>query len=143
MNLQVKRKRARIEIVPMIDVMFFMLIFFMLFSTLKTAQTGVPVELPKTLHVGNAEQNTIVISIDKNANLFYGTQQVTPDELNLRVAKEMEKDTMTKVVIKPDASVSYSELIKVMDGLAAVGVDRPLLGVDRTQIPKQNAATLK
>jgi biopolymer transport protein ExbD len=136
MNLQVKRKRARIEIVPMIDVMFFLLIFFMLFSTLKSAQTGVPVELPKTLHLGNTEQNTIVISIDKDINLFYGMQQVTQEELNLRVARELEKDTLTRVVIKPDASVSYSVLIKVMDGLAAVGVDRPLLGVDREQMPK-------
>ena len=131
LKLQVVRKKPRIEIIPMIDVMFFMLVFFMLFSTLKSAQTGVPVDLPKTVNSGKAAQNDIVISINREAQCFFGKQPVGISELTRRVAAEIQKDPQTRVIIKPDAAVPYGELIQVMDALAGVGVDKPLWGVDR------------
>lgn len=131
MDLRIKRKRSRIEIVPMIDIMFFMLVFFMLFTTLKTAQTGVEVELPKTFHLGQAAQNTVVISITKDSSLFFGKDPVTADGLTGRVQQELRNDQSTVFIVKPDTTVSYGELVKVMDTLAGAGVERPLLGVER------------
>lgn len=124
--------------VPMIDVVFFLLIFFMLFSTLKTAQTGVPVELPKTFHLGQAEGNTVIVSITKDSRVYFGTEVMTLEKLTEAVGREVEQDPTTRVVIKPDATVSYDNLVRVMDALADSGVERPLLGVDRQQMPKQN-----
>lgn len=134
-NFEMKRRRPRIELVPMIDVVFFMLFFFMLFSTMKTAQNGVPIDLPKSTHLGKPEQNTVLVMIDKNAKVYFGTQSVGLEELTRRIRFELKKDDQTRVIIKPDATVPYGELIKVMDSLAGVGVQRPLLGVDRQQIP--------
>jgi biopolymer transport protein ExbD len=140
MNLQVKRRRARIELVPMIDVLFFMLVFFMLFSTLNGAQTGVPIDLPKALHLGDVEQNTIVISITSDSQIYLGKQLLGMDELKSKVGQKLQSDPVTRVIVRPDAVVSYQEIVHVMDALASVGVERPLLGVDRQQIP--NAAKL-
>jgi biopolymer transport protein ExbD len=134
-NFQINRRRPRIELVPMIDVVFFILFFFLMFSTLKTAQTGVPVDLPKTTHLGRPEQNTIVVTIAKDTRVYFGTEAVNLSELNRRINTELKKDEQTRVIIKPDASVPYRELIRVMDSLAAAGVQQPLLGVDRQQIP--------
>jgi biopolymer transport protein ExbD len=136
MILQVKRRRPRIEIVPMIDVMFFMLIFFFLFSTLKTGQSGVEVELPKTVNMGKSVQNTVVISITKEERIYFGKEPVRLEELGQRAAGELRQDPGSRFVVKPDAAVPYAELIKVMDALAGAGVEQPLLGVDRGQIPK-------
>lgn len=137
-NLQIQRRRPRIELVPMIDVVFFMLIFFMLFSTLKTAQTGVPVDLPKTFHLGRAEGNTVIVSITKDSQVYFGNQAMNLDQLAAKVRREIEQDPATRVVIKPDAKVAYDSLVRVMDALADSGVERPLLGVDRQRIPKRN-----
>ena len=136
MKLQISRRRPRIELVPMIDVMFFMVVFFMLFSTLKSAQNGVPVDLPKTIQMGETKTNSVVISIDKDSQLFLGKQKLDLKELAERVRLELRKDSKTDVIINPDSVVSYGELIKVMDVLAGAGVQRPLLGVNREQIPK-------
>ncbi|TCL73276.1 biopolymer transport protein ExbD [Hydrogenispora ethanolica] len=138
MKLEIKRRQSRIELVPMIDVMFFMVVFFMVFSTLKTAQTGVPLELPKALHIGKAEQNTVVVSIDKQSRLFYGKQTVDLGALKERIRREIAGDAETQVVIRPDAAVPYFQVVKVMDALASVGVKKPLLGVDRQQMPNAN-----
>mgnify|MGYP001952131120 CR=1 FL=1 len=138
MRLQVKRRRPKIEIVPMIDVIFFMLIFFFLFSTLQTGQSGVEVDLPKTVNIGKSQQNTIVVSINRERRIFLGKELVGLAELGPKVASELQQDPESRFVIKPDAKVPYSELIKVMDVLAGAGVKQPLLGVDRHQIPKSN-----
>ena len=137
-NIQIKRKRPRIEIVPMIDVMFFMLVFFLLFSTLKSAQSGVEVELPRTLHLGQTEQNVIIVNIDKELRTFIGKKQVDSNELGERINAALQKDPQARIVIKPDAAVPYRNLINVMDILAGTGVNKPLLGVDRRQIPRNN-----
>ena len=136
-NLQVQRRRPRIELVPMIDVVFCMLIFFMLFSTLKTAQTGVAVDLPKTFHLGRAEDNTVIVTIAKDTRVYFGSEAMTLEKLATKVRQEIERDPATRVVVKPDATVSYDNLVRVMDALADSGVERPLLGVDRQQIPKR------
>lgn len=136
MILRVKRRKPRLEIIPMIDIIFFMLVFFMLFSTLKTAQTGVEVELPKAVNLGKTEQNTIVVSITKEERIFWGKEPVSIEELERKVQLELRQDPASRFVVKPDATVPYLKLIKVMDALAGAGVKQPLLGVDRRQIPK-------
>lgn len=132
MKFQINRRRSRIELVPMIDVMFFMVIFFMLFSTLNSAQNGVAVDLPKALQLGEPKNNSVVISINKDSQLFIGKQKINLTGLGERIRLELGKDPKTNVIINPDTVVSYGELIKVMDVLAGAGVQRPLLGVTRT-----------
>lgn len=136
MKFEVKRKRPRVEIVPMIDVIFFLLIFFFMFSTLKQAQTGVEVNLPKTVHVGQTKDNMVVISIDQNSQVYYGKESVTLSKLAEAVKEEIEKDETTRFIVKPDATVAYQDIIKVTDVLASQGVSQPMWGVDRQQIPK-------
>lgn len=124
------------ELVPMIDVMFFILIFFMLFATFNTDRAGVPVELPKTVQLGSMKSNAVVVSINKDSELFLGKQKVSIPEIVATVRSELRKDPKTDVIINPDKVVSYGELIKVMDALSGAGVQKPLLGVDRRQMPR-------
>lgn len=135
MQFEVKRKRPRVEIVPMIDVIFFLLIFFFLFSNLNEAQTGVEVDLPQTLHLGQVEQNLVVISIRDNNEVFFGKNPVPLEGLAEHVRNELEKDVQTRFIVRPDATVSYQRIIQVTDILAGEGIDKPLWGVDRHQIP--------
>lgn len=135
MKLQIKRRVPRIEIVPMIDVLCFMLIFFFIFSTFKSDQTGVEVDLPKAVHLGQTEQNTVVISIDHNAQVFFGEEPVSLTVLENRIAGELSHNRQTRFIVKPDASVPYRAIIAVTDILASYGVDKPLWGVDRQQMP--------
>ncbi len=135
MNLQLNRRRSRIDMIPMIDVMFFMLVFFMLFSTINGAQTGVPVNLPKVFHLGNIVENTMVISITDDSRIYLGKQLLELNELKEQISKQLLNDPATRIIIRPDATVTYREIVRVMDTLASAGLERPLLGVDRQQIP--------
>jgi biopolymer transport protein ExbD len=140
MEFQIKRRRGRIEIVPMIDIMFFMLVFFMLFSTLDKAKTGIEVELPKTVNIGAAKINTVVISINKDGQVFFGKNPVDLDQLQLEIRRELEKDSRISFIIRPDAAVPYGGIIRVTDLLASEGIYKPLWGVDRQQMPRSATA---
>lgn len=135
MNLQIKRRRPRIELVPMIDVLFFMLVFFMLFSTINGSEAGVPVQLPKVLHMGDAANNSLVVTITAGSQVYLGKRQIEINQLKQLVGLELQKEPATQVIVRPDAAVTYERIVKVMDVLADTGVEKPLLGVDRQQIP--------
>lgn len=131
MKLQIKQRRARIEILPMIDVIFFLLIFFMVYGTLAKTESAVPVELPKTIHVGDEAQPTLIVAIREDASVWIGESQVSIDELKERTRLELMENPNTTVVLHPERSVMYDVLIGVMDALAEAGVINPMLGVER------------
>ena len=69
-------KRARIEIIPMIDTIFFLLVFFMI-STLSMSQyRGMPVNLPKAASGQQAPADSAAITIDKESRIFLNKEEV-------------------------------------------------------------------
>jgi biopolymer transport protein ExbD len=141
MEFKIRRRPSKIEIVPMIDIMFFMLVFFMLFATFEKVKTGIEVDVPKTVNIGESNQNTTVISIDRNDQVFWGQEPVSIEQLKMKVREELKKDAAARFVIKPDAQVRYEKLINVTDSLASEGVFKPLWGVDRQRIPNTTNET--
>lgn len=131
MKLQIKSRRARIEMLPMIDVICFLLFFFMIYGTLDTTESAVPVELPKTIHVGDEAQPTLIVTIRNDATIWIGESQVSMDELKQRARTTLQGNPETTVVLHPERNVMYEDLVSVMDGLADAGVRSPMLGVER------------
>jgi biopolymer transport protein ExbD len=138
-ELQIKTKRPRIEIIPMIDVIFFLLVFFMLYGTLDTNKTAVKVDLPKTVNLGDPTTPSLVVSIHEDGGVWIGNDSIADDQLSTVIRERVKKDPNLLVVLHPERLVPYERLIAVMDRLAAGGVTRPLLGVERQ---KQSEAKL-
>ena len=84
-------KKARIEIIPMIDTIFFLLVFFMI-STLSMAQyRGMPVNLPKAASGQQSPAESAAITIDKQARLFLNKQAVDKAALGNLLRQELAK----------------------------------------------------
>src|SRR6476620_9592915 len=69
-------KRTKIEIIPMIDTMFFLLVFFMLSSLALTKMMGLPVNLPKAATAPKQNSTDLTITIDKDQHVFLNKDQV-------------------------------------------------------------------
>ncbi|NLW56698.1 MAG: biopolymer transporter ExbD [Firmicutes bacterium] len=126
-----KPKTPRLDIVPMIDVLFFVLVFFMYFTTFKTAVSGVPLNLPSSSRAVSLEQNRIVVTIDQKETVYYGAEPVSLDQLTRTLAPLASKDPNLLVIINADAQVSYGKVISVMDAVTDAGVSQPAFGVER------------
>jgi biopolymer transport protein ExbD len=108
-------KKARIEIIPMIDTIFFLLVFFMI-STLSMSQfKGMPVNLPKAASGQQAPAESAAITIDKDSRLFLNQQAVDKSALDEALRQQLAKNPEMLVVINADDGVQHGQVVEVMD----------------------------
>lgn len=125
------KKRSRIDIVPMIDVIFFLLVFFMLFTTFKTTPYGFELKLPKATTVVKSESVNIMINISSDGKLFLKDEAVDLTELKNQVKLKLANKPDSTVVIKADEKAEYKYLIQVMDAVSQVGGRKFSLAADK------------
>jgi biopolymer transport protein ExbD len=131
MRLQRKgsSKKARIEIVPMIDTIFFLLVFFMI-STLSMARfTGVQVSLPKAASGSQPPTETIVISLTKDDQLFFNKTQMSANSLRESLRGELAKNPELLVVINADDGVQHGKVVEIMDQARQTGATKLSIAV--------------
>jgi biopolymer transport protein ExbD len=108
-------KKARIEIIPMIDTIFFLLVFFMI-STLSMSQfKGVPVNLPKAASGQQAPAESAALSITKEAQIYLDKQAVDKSALNDLLRQKIAKNPDLLVVINADDGVEHGRVVEIMD----------------------------
>lgn len=125
------KRRSRIDIVPMIDVIFFLLVFFMLFTTFKTTPYGFELKLPRATTVVKAESVNIMVNIASDGQLFLQDKAVDLTELKNQVKLKLIQRPDSTVVIKADERAEYKYLIQVMDAVSQVGGTKFSLAADR------------
>src|SRR5258708_28598055 len=108
-------KRARIEIIPMIDVIFFLLVFFMVSSLAMTKINSLPVALPKTSSSPEAIKQDVILTIKKDGSIFLNKTPTTLETLGQQLAYEMHEHPQDTVVVNADSGSNYGLVVQVMD----------------------------
>ena len=122
-------KKARIEIIPMIDTIFFLLVFFMI-STLSMAQySGMPVNLPKAASGQQAPAESAAITIDKEARIFLNKAGGRPSRARRCAAPTARAESDMLVVINADDGVEHGHVVEVMDIARAANVAKMAIAV--------------
>jgi biopolymer transport protein ExbD len=122
-------KKARIEIIPMIDTIFFLLVFFMI-STLSMARfTGVQVNLPKAASGTQPPTETIVISLTKEGQLFFNKNTVSEESLHQLLRAELVKSPELLVVVNADDGVQHGKVVEIMDQARQTGATKLSIAV--------------
>jgi len=122
-------KKARIEIIPMIDTIFFLLVFFMI-STLSMAQyRGMPVNLPKAASGQQAPAESAAITIDNQGRLFIDKQPVEKGMLGDLLRQQLAHNNDLLVVINADDRVEHGRVVEVMDIARSANVARMAIAV--------------
>ena len=122
-------KKARIEIIPMIDTIFFLLVFFMI-STLSMSQfKGMPVNLPKAASGQQAPAESAAITIDKDSRLFLNQQAIDKAALGEALRQQLVKNPEMLVVINADDGVQHGQVVEVMDIARSANVAKMAIAV--------------
>ncbi|WP_371379624.1 ExbD/TolR family protein [Sporomusa aerivorans] len=123
-------KKARIEIIPMIDTMFFLLVFFMIATLAMTSQNSLPVNLPQAGGVKADRQQVHTITLTKDNGYFYNQEPVaSPADAAARTS-ESRKGLPLSVIIQADRSVEHGRVIELMDILRQAGITRIAVAVN-------------
>ncbi len=115
---------ARIEIIPLIDIMFFLLASFMLVSLSMTQLHRVPLALP-TASTGIADSKAppFQIAIDANGVVTWDQQIITLSEITGRLRKEASPSE-TRVLISADAESRHKSVLDVLNAVREAGIEK-------------------
>lgn len=118
-------KKARIEIIPMIDTIFFLLVFFMLTSLAMTRMTGVKVNLPRASAGQKSTTSRFVVTLTA-AGRYYVEKEPAPTfaALGEMVRRKVAESPHAVAVINADKSVRHGDVIALMDLVKASGAER-------------------
>ena len=124
-----EQRRARIEIIPMIDVIFFLLVFFMVSTLSMTINRGVPVNLPTAATSEKDLREHFNLTLTRDGEIFLNREPIALQDISRRVTAALTSEPELLVVINADGDVRHRAVIDVMDELRSAGVSHLAIAV--------------
>jgi biopolymer transport protein ExbD len=118
----IPKKHARIEIIPLIDIMFFLLASFMMVSLSQTTMKGIKVALP----VGasgetQSKKDYISLSVDKDGYTYFDKDRIPLEEVLPRLLKIHATNPEAKIFIRGDREAVHGNVTRVLDQIRSSG----------------------
>ena len=123
-------EKVRIEVIPMIDIVFFLLVFFMISTLSMTVNRSLPVDLPKAASTQQELGETANLTVTKDGALFLNKEPVTLQEMAPKLKAELAKVPELFVVISADDHTSHGTIVDVIDEMRLAGVSRLAIAVN-------------
>lgn len=124
-KLPVESAEARIEIIPLIDIMFFLLAAFMLVSLSMVNMKSVKVNLPTaTTATADSRKDFLNISVDQTGGAFLDKKPVGHNELVLLLTAARKTNSALRVFISGDKDARHGEVIRVLDLVRSAGIEK-------------------
>jgi biopolymer transport protein ExbD len=126
-------KKARIEIVPLIDVVFFLLATFVMVSLSMTKNQGVQVQLPAA---GSAEKiddrdKAATITVCRNGEIFFNKDKVTVAQLPFKLQTYKAQAKEPKVVVSGEANVDFRHVVGALDEARKAGILKVAISTEK------------
>ncbi|BBD65921.1 biopolymer transport protein ExbD/TolR [Nostoc commune NIES-4072] len=132
-NLHTPIEEVQIQIIPLIDVVFCILTFFLLAALQFTRQQAINVDLPKASASSvsgiTSQSGSLIVTIDAVGNTYIEKQPVQRDDLGARLKQYLQANPSAVVVLNASRTATYNDVIETLDLLRQVGGDRVSLGI--------------
>lgn len=126
-------QKARIEIIPMIDTVFFLLVFFMMASLSMAVYRGMPVNLPKAASGQYEVGENAALTVTRGGELFLNKQPIAWEALQGRLHALLVESPELTVVINADEGATHGRVVEAMDAARGAGVSRMAIAVKPTE----------
>jgi len=126
-------KKPRIEMLPLIDVVFLLLVFFIYAMLSMAVHRSLPVSLPVSSSAKIQNELNLTITVNENGEIFFDSSKVSLDNLQMILLEKRQKETeaeSVKVDLFADKKVSYQRLYSVLDIIRTAGISNVSLQAD-------------
>ena len=121
----VRRRHSRIEIIPLIDIMFFLLASFMMVSLQLDQSRNIPVDLPPSVAARHDFRPDLFnIAVDRAGDTWLEKRKVTLAEIQTALSNRFRLDTNVPVYISGDRLTRHGAMVDVLDMVRGVGVQK-------------------
>ena len=123
-------EKARIEVIPMIDIVFFLLVFFMISTLSMTVNRSLPVNLPKAASAQQELGETANLTVTKDGMMFLNKEPVILQDMVPRLKAELAKAPNLLVIVTADDQTSHGAIVDAIDEMRQAGVSRLAIAVN-------------
>ncbi|MBE3582980.1 MAG: biopolymer transporter ExbD [Limnochordaceae bacterium] len=141
----ITRRRAsrspEIQLTSFMDIVSYLLFFFMVATTFRANAAQFPIDLPKASQAAAQMRTQFIVTVDRQGEIYLDNSRVDQAQLQLATMAALKTDPSLFVVIRADRQVQYGAVVQVIDALRAAGVNSLGLAVERVpaQTPGQAA----
>ena len=121
--LPATRRKARIEIIPLIDVIFFLLATFVMVSLSMVKNQGIHVNLPSAA-TGTPQEREIAVTITKSGDIYLNQEKLAPGLLPQRLKQLKIENPDMKVFINGDKEVYFGNAVQILDEVRSSGITK-------------------
>jgi biopolymer transport protein ExbD len=115
-------KKARIDIIPLIDIIFLLLIFFIYTMLSMSVHKGVELSLPKSAFARSVDKEDISVSIKKDNTVYINKEKIMLSEMARILSEKIKTDKNATALLFADKNVEYDLLFKVIDKIKESGI---------------------
>ena len=130
--LRKPKKKPELNIAPLIDMVFLLLIFFMVATTIQK-DYGIEISKPEASTVVRLDEKSLVIAISGDGEYVFDKKKVTLDEIRAAFGDDKEKNGKKSVIILADKKAYTKTLIDLLDELRGIGVVNLSIGAKEEQ----------
>jgi len=130
-----KAKNPRIEMLPLIDVVFLLLVFFIYAMLSMAVHRGLPLVLPDSSTAKIDKKLVLSVSIKSNGIIYIDKKEVALEDLAETLQVRALHETDPGVLLFADRSISYQKLFKVLDQIQTAGIHRVSLQAESEKTP--------
>ena len=118
-----------IELTPLIDVVFLLLIFFLVATTFRQEEQEMQIALPTATSADpiSTALRELIVNVDAEGRIIVAGRTVEAENLRTMVTEAVERNPQQKVTVRGDRVTAYSNVVNVLDICKAAGVQEPYL----------------
>ena len=120
-----RRKRTDVDITPLMDVIFLLLIFFMVATTFHEETRALDVALPRAENprILTLDERVLSITVSEDKRIFLNEREIEPRSLKAELEQQLLETGYRQVLLKGDQAAPYASIAGVIDALAVLEVD--------------------
>ncbi len=123
-----------IDLTPLVDVVFLLLIFFMVTATFQIDERDLAISVPEAENGNPLKElpETMIVGVRKDGSFSVGTQVLGREELRQVLVKAKRKNKKQRVIVRGDQDVAFRHPIAVIDLCAGIGIESSVAILDQT-----------
>jgi len=128
------RKKARIEVIPLIDIMFFLCATFILVMLSMTKNEGISVNVPAAASASkpeNKENQGLTLSVTEKGEVFFNKEKITIAQLPFRLQTFKASVKEPSVIVNGDGNADFKVVVAVIDEVKKIGITKVGISTER------------
>jgi biopolymer transport protein ExbD len=130
------KKSARIEIIPLIDIIFFLLATFIMVSLSMSKNQGITVQLPSAgsaQSLGDQKEldKAVTLSVNRKGEVFYNKDKIALAQLPLKLQTLKAQSKDPKVIVNSDGGADFTSVVALMDEVRKAGIAKIGINTDK------------